>query len=620
MVSAMENIEAGAAPAKSHSSKTAGQENAPLSHRQFQPLRSEMLPSPRLQKAGKILAQDLKPAKSLFDPRSLNAIERHRVNRHNKVQCAYGGVPRPKSEGPRSKTPGGPKYLTCACVVPSSMPLQKSAMQKITQQSSVETSGFPRSSKPWCIVEATSWLQTSYGDAQERLPPKSWLVLDVASGSSEAIRNSSGKSAWRALFGGGLVAAGEPEAFCEVPEYRVTIAAAEANMQRASRGCSILALRHAAKVLDLAGAGPEEAARAKRLEGCVLRAAEMREQHHAESTNRPPSSQSHVTAKRGGLADFRRFCLARYGNIVRAWHKLDTEGTAALGQDVFHRATEAMGYQGPSTKVWRELDLDGTGIVTILELDPHSARALAKFKFWALENWNGDMDAAFRGLDRQGARRIPRDAFCAVCTEGGLDPGDGVTMPELFDFLDRDGHGAITTDAFTFIKRWRAPPFLLAEPDQNALNRIKQILVSQNGGSPLRAWRSIQQKSPKVGWRAWPSVCEKINILDEATILGSWRALDLGCTGRGSLKEFDEASYEAVTAFVQWAVETYGGLRATFTALDTARNGRLSLAELRAAADEGCSVNLDLLFEGLDGDDNGRLLPAEMIGFLERCS
>lgn len=593
------------------------------SNRQFQPLRSEILPSPRLQKAGKLLAQDGQPTRSLFAARSLHAIERHRVTRQNKVECAYGGIPKPvASRAPgAAKAPGGAKYLTCACLVPSSMPLQKSTPRKAVPLPQAEELGSARISKPWRIVEATSWLPVSHGETQERLPPKSWLVLDESSGSSEAVRNGSGKSAWRVLLGGGLVAAGEPEAFCEVPESRVTIAAAEANMQRASRGCSVLALRHAAKVLDLAGAGPEEAARAKRLEGCVQRAAEMREQQHAELLSRPASAQSLSAVKavkRGSLADFRRFCIARYGNIVRAWHALDPDGTAALGQDVFHRATEAIGYQGASTNVWRELDLDGTGIVTILELDPRSARALARFKFWAQENFNGDLDSAFRGLDRGNARRISRDEFCAACTSGGLETDSGVTMAELFDFLDRDGLGAITADSFKFLRRWRAPSFLLVEPNLTALARIKQILVAQHHGSSLRAWRSIQQKNPKVGWRSWPPTCEKIGVTDEATIMGSWRALDPGCTGRGSLREFDLASWEAVTAFVRWAVSTYGSLRNTFTALDTARNGRLSLAELKAAADEGCSGNLDLLFEGLDADDSGRLLPHEL-GFLECC-
>lgn len=132
---------------------------------------------------------------------------------------------------------------------------------------------------------------------------------------------------------------------------------------------------------------------------------------------------------------FKTLLLKSYKNYIRAWRQgLDRDHNGHLDYDEFKLAVKDIGFAGNVRELWRQLDDNGNGVVSLWELDMPTAQLLkefndcaeASFGSWQI-TWNEVMDV--RGDDR-----VKIADFRFGCQKMGYR-GD---ISALFDLLDVD--------------------------------------------------------------------------------------------------------------------------------------------------------------------------------------
>jgi len=74
------------------------------------------------------------------------------------------------------------------------------------------------------------------------------------------------------------------------------------------------------------------------------------------------------------VEELKRILVAKYGSVVAAWNEaLDADGSGELSYREFLDACRALGFKGSLKKVFQELDKDGSGVISVNELDPTCA-------------------------------------------------------------------------------------------------------------------------------------------------------------------------------------------------------------------------------------------------------
>jgi len=524
------------------------------------------------------------------------------------------------------------------------------------------------------IVEAPTTLVVNTANGPTRVPPHHWLVLEGPGPSAEG---EAGEAERRLLdsAGGGLISKGTA-LLRRVSEERLHAVAAEANFQRASRGTSTLALRHAAHALELlaqrdrdapglpgpplsaresvqqrvrsTSKGPsvpsscttvtdEVFARLQRMESIVAlqaAAAEQRAAHAAALSKEkvqpemPVPSSGPLRLKKSMLlkgwqarVEFLEFAQRRYGNIIRTWFLLDREENMKLGEKHFVRRVLDMGFSGNVPALWRYMDSDRSGSITILELDAHVAVALAGFKSLLQTNFDDSSKQAWQTMDKNRSGHVHKaefvEAFQGLGYEGSL--------PRLFDLLDRGGLGYVVEADLAYLDRWQPRPYLFSKPDFEGLADLKEALLELYWPS-FKAWRKILDRdgTMRVNWEEFCEACRKLALrqaggrpragfLAAERMAGVWRALDADCSGWISLREFDTPSHKAVAGFKRWADRTHGSAVNAFHAIDGNSNGKLHQWELQRTTrgDDGYEGDVELLFESLDVNSAGWLTEGE---------
>jgi len=318
------------------------------------------------------------------------------------------------------------------------------------------------------------------------------------------------------------------------------------------------------------------------------------------------------------LVEFIDFTKRRIGNPVRTWFQLDPEETLRIGEKQFMRRCEEIGFRGNLPSLWRYIDSDSTGSITLLELDAPCAIVLADFKNLVAGHF-GNAAAAFKFFDANKSGRIGKSEFLLQMKELGYQGNAG----KLHDLLDRSGLGHVHTSDIGFLDKWQPVPYLFAQYNWKGLQRLKDALIFQHN-SLLRAWRKALDKDStmRISWDEFYQACvavpqgrerlepQYLEGLPQTAdqIAGCWRALDQDCSGWIALREFDKESFQALASFKRWADESHGGVVNAFRNLDTA-NAKLSEAELKKAArgEKGFKGDFELLFDGLDVNNANQL-------------
>eukprot|EP00929_Paragymnodinium_shiwhaense_P000336 TRINITY_DN100584_c0_g1_i1.p1 TRINITY_DN100584_c0_g1~~TRINITY_DN100584_c0_g1_i1.p1 ORF type:complete len:620 (-),score=151.95 TRINITY_DN100584_c0_g1_i1:268-2127(-) len=139
--------------------------------------------------------------------------------------------------------------------------------------------------------------------------------------------------------------------------------------------------------------------------------------------------------------EFKRLLLKSYGNFVRAWRfGLDRDHNGKLDYEEFKTACTDVGYPGPRRPLWKELDLNESGFVSLSELDQSTAEILQKFLARAMKLHTCWEEAWESHFDPNGEDRVTLFDFVRGCRTLGF----AGNSERLFELLDVHKYGYLT--------------------------------------------------------------------------------------------------------------------------------------------------------------------------------
>lgn len=142
------------------------------------------------------------------------------------------------------------------------------------------------------------------------------------------------------------------------------------------------------------------------------------------------------------LAEFKLLLLRRYGTVARGFKLgLDSDGNGRLSFMEFAKAAREIGYAGDVRSLWKELDVDGSGFITLDEMDRNAATALRDLRNILLRKF-GSIEKGWKKMDKDGNSQVYLEEFLAFCNEVGFQGN----AKHVFRWLDMDMGGFITQD------------------------------------------------------------------------------------------------------------------------------------------------------------------------------
>merc|ERR1719424_1795094 len=132
---------------------------------------------------------------------------------------------------------------------------------------------------------------------------------------------------------------------------------------------------------------------------------------------------------------FKHELVRKFGNVPRAWRSaLDLDGNGRLSRNEFFGAARALGYSGNLKDLWSELDEDGSGFISLRELDPESHEYLTTFRSLLNAKFGNTLQAWLKYLDKDKNGRLDLAEF----TERMQGLGYQLSAKKLFDLLMKD--------------------------------------------------------------------------------------------------------------------------------------------------------------------------------------
>merc|ERR1719476_191671 len=147
---------------------------------------------------------------------------------------------------------------------------------------------------------------------------------------------------------------------------------------------------------------------------------------------------------------------SRYANLIVAWRRLlDRDNTNRASYKEFGDACRLLRFQNVPG-IWRALDEDASGFISLREIDQDSADALTNFKTWA-ELTFGTIQRAFRVLDVSRSNSLSFPVFKRALRDFGFK-GDARV---LFQSLKPDAAGRqggrdarLTLEDLRYLSSW----------------------------------------------------------------------------------------------------------------------------------------------------------------------
>jgi len=343
----------------------------------------------------------------------------------------------------------------------------------------------------------------------------------------------------------------------------------------------------------------------------LLRKQKARQKSFAENKYRTGNQIAVKTV----LVNFKKSLKQTYGSYVRAWRRaLSPSDSMVLQKSQFFLALSEMGWAGEARKLWKAFGKNKQNETTVLgsisidELDPKSAETLAHFCAWIAEHF-GSATGAFRELDRNNKNSVSQHEFLSEVKELGFHK----PAKALFHGLDKDGKKAIVLEDLLFLDRWRPAQFLLAVPNQSAVDHFRSSLVNKYKNY-VKAWRRIldTDNSNRCDWQEFQAACSK-HLQFTGDVSGAWRALDKKLRGYVTLADIDPKSSACLEGFRKWATQEFGSVLSAFSVFDTDGSSAVSSAEFKRA----CRIydfdgDPSALFKALDVERNGSLSKEEV--------
>ncbi|CAK9011477.1 Hypothetical protein SCF082_LOCUS11102 [Durusdinium trenchii] len=283
-------------------------------------------------------------------------------------------------------------------------------------------------------------------------------------------------------------------------------------------------------------------------------------------------------------------------------------------------------------QVFRYLDDDGSGELTLEEMDPEGNYIWATFVEWCSQNFAGGADFVQKLLPKNAKeKKLTASQFKEGIVKSGWSHGEEQL---LFRAVDLNADQVIDVNDLKWldvqakraqIKR-TARQRALKERRKQTLNP-KMVSVTMNDefkerlkrmcGNYLRAWRLAlsPNDSVTISRTQFLTACSNLGFKDAGKVL--WHAFGKDELSQVSLDFLDVETAEVLAHF-QRVVQQLGGVQAAWRVFDKKDVKRVKLPEfLETMKQVAPSLPAKQLFNGLDLDANGRLA-VDDFKFLEK--
>jgi len=275
-----------------------------------------------------------------------------------------------------------------------------------------------------------------------------------------------------------------------------------------------------------------------------------------------------------------KILLKRFGTITAAWAQaLDLQGNGRISLMEFLRAMQELNLRGNMRKLFKALDQDGNGSLTLGELDPGAHEAITRFEEFVHEK-HGSMIDAFRAMDIGKKGRLYGADFVEMMTKNGFE-GDS---EQLFRYLCvKPNQSWITLDDLDADAAYEAKVEVqeakrgkdLGDKDFEAL---KATLVRLYGTMPA-AWKHRLDPGNNgfIGFVHFCNACRKVGF--QGSPREVWARLQKDSKGRVTLQAFDAKAFEALEAFKALTLQKHGSWLKAWEVIDKNKSGAVDEEE-----------------------------------------
>jgi len=183
--------------------------------------------------------------------------------------------------------------------------------------------------------------------------------------------------------------------------------------------------------------------------------------------------------------------LDKFGTYLKAWRQqLDKDGSNRCNFSEFQMACERLRFAGDAIGVWRALDTDLSGYITLGEIDEACNECLLGFKLWADQEF-GSAKRCFEVFDQDESKLLSMTEFCRSMRIYGYP----YRPVKLFRSLDADMEGTLSIHEIGFLDDWEVEDDARQRREmRRSSDRISLHLQQQR---PQQQQQQQQQQQPQ---------------------------------------------------------------------------------------------------------------------------
>lgn len=329
------------------------------------------------------------------------------------------------------------------------------------------------------------------------------------------------------------------------------------------------------------------------------------------------------------VEDFKAWLTKSEGSVLRAWRRcFDVEGMGRIKEPLFLHVLKTLNCPGPLFRVFSVLDDDGSGELSLDEIDREAADTWLSWCNWAESQFTGSTQMV-QSLHWSGGSSINFEHFKVGVDRLGWTSGH---EKMLFEAMNLAGRVELSPADMKWLDKEKRKVKLKEDAKKRALKDRKKLMfdpkvvkkelhtfkkyLKRTYGTLVRAWRAAisPNDSVNVSRTQFLQSCAKMGFQAKSKLL--WHSFGKSDDIPISLYSLDPASAEMFAEF-QICVRRLGGCQAIFRALDRENSRRLRIDQFTIAL-RGLGIGLPAkeLFEGLDKDQS-RTLEEDDLYFLD---
>lgn len=343
----------------------------------------------------------------------------------------------------------------------------------------------------------------------------------------------------------------------------------------------------------------------------------------------------------------RQFLVDSCGSTLWAWLNIfDVDNDQRIDKMEFSEGMRKLNYSGKIAKLFAELDEDGSGELTMEEIDPIQSQVWMDFRTWCVESFDsvGEMlealgnrsssksDSESRRQSTSKSDQVTESQFTEAIGKVGWTSGNAKL---LFSALCSEKESVIRSANLKWLGvelRRRHKKSVAKIKMSHNLRRQKTVFMlneqfddfkkylKKKYGNLVRVWRTVFQCTDSLilSKPAFLKACASMGYATHAKEL--WKVLDNDNSGFASLDEMDPKGAEVLAKFKAFIDSKFRSVSEAFAAVDKDGFQKVNVQQFDNALKRlGWDGSTKRLFSYLDKDSN-KTLQERDLKFLEKWS